>query len=73
MMKTPGATEPSPIMSVPEARLSRRSRRWIAATAAAALVVLAFNASRILAAVDRIVHPPPAAIIIVAPEGSETI
>ncbi|MDB5408585.1 MAG: hypothetical protein JWL84_3497 [Rhodospirillales bacterium] len=58
---------------MPGTQMSRRSRVWIAVTAAAALVVLAVSAPRILAAVDRVVHPPASNIIIVVPEGAETV
>lgn len=55
------------------AQVSRRSKGWIAVTAVVALVVLAFGAPRIVDAVSRLVHPPASNIIIVAPEGSETL
>jgi hypothetical protein len=59
-------------MSMPGATMSRRGKWWIAMTAAAALVV-GFNASRIVDAVGRLVHPPPSNTIIVVPEDSETV
>jgi hypothetical protein len=60
-------------MSMPGARISRRSRGWIAVAAAAALVLSAFNAPRIVDAISRLVDPPPSNIIIIAPEGAETV
>lgn len=41
--------------------------------AAAALVLSAFNAPRIVDAISRLVDPPPSNIIIIAPEGAETV
>lgn len=58
---------------MPRSQVSRYSRRWIAVTAALALVALAFNAPRIVGAVRQLVDPPPSKIIIAVPEGSETI
>jgi hypothetical protein len=58
---------------MPGAQISRRGRGWIAVAAVAALVVLAFVAPRIAEAIGRLVAPPPSNIIIVAPEGSETV
>jgi hypothetical protein len=60
-------------MSMPGVPFSRRRKGWIALTAVAALGVLAFGAPRLVDAVRRLVDPPASNIIIVVPEGAETV
>jgi hypothetical protein len=50
-----------------------RSNPWIALSVGIALALLAVNGSRIYAAFDRLINPPPANLIIIAPAGSDTV
>jgi hypothetical protein len=50
-----------------------RINPWVAISAGIALAILAANGSRLYAAIDRLINPPPANLIIIAPVGSETV
>ncbi len=47
--------------------------RWIALSIVVVLVALAANGARLYDAVNRLIAPPPADIIIIAPVGSEIV
>jgi hypothetical protein len=50
-----------------------RSRRWFLISLAIALGALAINGERLLGALDRLFHPVPANLIIVAPATSDIV
>jgi len=51
----------------------RRINPWIAFSVGLALAILAANGPRLYAMVDRMINPPPPAIIIIAPAGSDIV
>jgi hypothetical protein len=52
---------------------ARRVNPWIALSVGIALAVLAANGQRLYAMVSRLISPPPADIIIIAPTGSDIV
>jgi hypothetical protein len=52
---------------------SRRVNRWIVLSVGIALAAIAANGPRIYAIAARLINPPPADLIIVAPAGSDTV
>lgn len=52
---------------------SRRVNPWIALCVGIALTAVAVNGQRIYATVSRLINPPPANIIIIAPTGSNIV
>ncbi len=52
---------------------ARRVNPWIALSVGIALAVLAANGQRLYAMVSRLINPPPADIIIIAPTGSDIV
>jgi hypothetical protein len=52
---------------------SWRVNPWVVLAVGIALAVVAANGPRIYAIVDRLINPPPADLIIIAPVGSDIV